>query len=814
MATEPQADAESVDPRHRLVTRCIRRYDILMSAHRAEVAMRINRVGYDTTIFDADDLMLRAATTHLQEGSKDEPNVRDDAARIESLNHAAALAEIARMLGLSDARWFDPSAVRGVAMAQEHCDFGWMGAEERAPTAAELYKHSLSILGHFASSDLADTSEVEFMELRVATYWSYVRGLRIGSRRSSGWLAESMEVDEDAFFAGTGLEHYRLHFECERLAELCKPKDTTALQKYLDSGRASQAAAVARESWWRGRLQLIEAFASYLTGRIDRRALLQALTDTVPDHLPDTVSDLLRSRARESPDYLIHELNAALCAMDVAHVGGGQSGDDVVYRLAKQAVDRVEEIFRRWRLLARSQSPLAAALRACLGDVAEVCATRTGDVNELGFRVSTLIKQNTLSHILQNPTIALPQHIQNHLMEISGIDQDLWNPQVSTQLKYKLQEQRDAAREGLERRIQARFHLLSLDLLDPAEVDTAKTISSLGGRPALDFVWIESTGNPTLKSWFRTFIDASGNIEFSRQSDDFSSDLVSKVAMGTAIPERPLADLSAALLPCQLDGTDPGEGVAELIVSPHGTLDLVPWAALRPHTDGPRLVENYSVVLSPCLANLSAERPSEISEPALVHLVAKEHTKDGKVVGQRLKLSAEFESWGRHYEDEFDDVLSFESITDRPVPDKDLKRALRERATSFGFLHLAAHGEGSGLSQAIHLPEPFTAAEAFGLSWPPAVLLAVCHSGEINVRKFTEPLAFCIAVLAGGAGAVAAGIGQVSDAGAGFIASRIVEHVRSGPSHPLPELLRQAQLEAIRYNLPSWQWARFVTYVR
>ena len=253
--------------------------------------------------------------------------------------------------------------------------------------------------------------------------------------------------------------------------------------------------------------------------------------------------------------------------------------------------------------------------------------------------------------------------------------------------------------------------------------------------------------------------------------------------------------------------------MVELVVSPHGSLDLVPWATLRTATHQPRLIQRFAVVLSPCLANLSADPPTRVRQPALVHLVAREPTKAGRTVGQRLKLDAEFASWGRQYA-ATSDVLSFDSSTGEPTPGDDLKRILRERAAQFGFLHLAAHGDGSGLDQTLYIPEPFTAAEAFDLQWPAAVLLAVCHSGEINVQKFTEPLAFCIAVLAGGASAVTAGIGQVSDAGAGFIAARIVDQIRGGSLESLPRLLRRAQLEAIRRDLPTWQWGRFVTYTR
>lgn len=781
-----------------------------MTAHRAEVAFKINRGGHDAPLFDTDDMTKRAATAQLREASNVNPYFNNDATRVQHLRHAAAIAELGDLLERSDDSWFDLDAVRVAVSTLENPDLGWLPENESAPKPTQLYEHALQILGHFASSDLADTTEVKFLEARADTFWLYVRALRLGRNRNDGWLATLAELDEDRFFAGTCREHYRLHIECERLAGLCQSDGTGSVSDYLASERTKLAQHEASRSWWLGRLQLVHALAQYHAGHVDDRGLLRVLTDTVSDHIPNTVTDHFRVAERQSAEFIIHQLNAALCAMDTAH--RADEPDDVIFRSAKIAVDFIQELFQRWRILARSQSPLAAALRACLGDIAAVCAAHGGAVNDLGFRVATLIKQNTLSHILQNTSISLPKLIRDHLRAISQIDNQLWNADLSARTRHELSRDRRTKREQLERSIHARLHLMSLDYLDPQAVNTNDIVANLGGRPALDYVWIESTAQPHLKTWYRTFItfiSPDGELDFAKQPRHFAFNLGDK-----RVPDDQLPELSRLLLPDGLDAVTRHGSIPELLISPHNDLDIVPWAALTLGVGRPRLVESFVLALTPCLASLSANRPGRVRGPALARLVAKEITIDGKVIGHRLNLEEEFRSWGHDYDDSFRGVLFFGSDNGQVDASDDLANVLRQAEPRYGLLHVAAHGGGSGLRGTVYLPEPFTAAEAFGVEWPAAVLLAVCHAGEIAAGRFTEPLAFCIAVLAGGASAVTAGIGQVSDEGAGLIASRMIERFRAGSAGTLPELLREAQLHAINRNVATWKWSRFVTYVR
>ncbi len=330
-----------------------------------------------------------------------------------------------------------------------------------------------------------------------------------------------------------------------------------------------------------------------------------------------------------------------------------------------------------------------------------------------------------------------------------------------------------------------------------------------GGRAALDYVWIESTARPYL-TWYRTFISSDGELDFAKQPRHFTYSVGDQ-----SVPDHQLPELSEVLLPDGLAKVTQNGSTPELLISPHTSLDVIPWAALSLGPHGPRLVESFVISLTPCLANLSATRPRPVRSPALARLVATEIEIDSTVIGHRLNLEKEFHSWGHDYNDDsFDGVLFFSSQPSQALPSDDLRQVLRQSGSQYGLLHLAAHGGGSGLHGAVYLPEPFTAAEAFSVPWPAAVLLAVCHAGEITAGRLTEPLAFCIAVLAGGGSAVTAGIGQVSDEGAGLIASRMVELFRSGSTGTLPELLREAQLHAISKNVATWKWSRFVTYVR
>lgn len=780
-----------------------------MSAHRAELALKINRVGHETALFDAEDSTKRAMTAHLVGGSTINTEFDNDATRVNSLRHAAAIAEFSELLMRDDDTWFDEVAIRAHLPTNSPTDCRWMTAQGLTPTPAGLYGHALDVLGHYAAPDVTDTTHVRFLELRASTYWLYLRALRIEKDPDSQAALDTLDVDR--FLAGTGIGFHRLHLETERLAALCRfSEDKSHLMAGLSQGKTEAAMNSASRSWWLGRLQLVHAMARYQAGQLSGVELLGALSDKADQGTPHNVTDRLRTRERSSPDYYVHQLSTTLCAMDVAHRLAVEVRHDIVYQLAQSAIAYIEKLFQGWRVLARSQSPLAAALRACLGDVADVCAARPGAINELGFRVSTLIKQNTLTHVLQDSSLSLPKHIQQHLAMITQIDNDLWATDISPRAQHELRQDRDTARQQLERLIQDRLHLMSLEYLDPDKVDTAQIISSLDGRQALDYAWIESTNNPRLASWYRTHVTPLGEVNFAKQPAGFRAWLIDEVATGHDVTVDDLQALSVMLIPQELKGDGNTEVVDPLIISPHNSLDIVPWPALL-GVAGP-LIDSFVISLTPCLANLSTAKPADVVEPALVHLVAQEITVGNQFTGQRLNLGAEFASWQQPYDPTVDTVLSLDTGTGAPLPDGGLKAALRN-GRSYGFLHVAAHGSGEGLRHTIYLPEPFTAAEAFGCEWPAAVLLAVCHSGELRNQVFTEPLALCVAVLAGGASAVVAGMGEVSDEGAGFIASHIATRVRDKASAPLPELLRDAQLAARSFGLSKWQWSRFITYV-
>ncbi|MCF6386406.1 CHAT domain-containing protein [Mycobacterium sp. MBM] len=791
--------------RRQFAMRCLRRYDLLMSAHRAEVALQINRSNPDgTALFDADNMVKRASTAHLRLASAPASDFDNDATRVRNLAHAGAIVEYVELMKRNVASWFDATAIVEASRRQ---DLGWLPKDGYAPSASELYEHALDILGHFRSADIENTSNVKFLELRAETYWFYVRSQRLEDHDDS-WLAQLLTLDEDRFLAGTGREHSRLHLECERLAGLCQ-SGNAELTAYLSTGRTEGAAAEAPRSWLLGRLQLIHAVAQYQDGRIGAPMLLHILTDKVPNRRPQTVESSLRTGERDSPEFILHRLNAALCAMDVAHLNiAGGSSDDALFRTAEAAVAEIQRLFRLWRVLARSQSPIAATLRACLGDIADICAAHSGAINDLGFRVATLIKQNTLSHLLEDQSLALPTQIQNHLKEIARIDNDLWDTEVSPGRKLQLRTDRESAREQLERQLHGRLHLMSLDYLDPSQVDTGQILDRLAGRLALDYVWIESTSRPNQSTWYRTFISSDRNLIFARPENLGGIDL-----NGRSIRDDRLRELSALLLPPELTDAPPTEP-ADLLISPHRSLDVIPWAGLELDDSGTRLVEHFTISLSPCLANLAPDPPPAVTGPALAHLVAEEITLDGSVFGQRLSLDTELRSWGQPTDHAAEGAQSLVWDGCEVLPAEHIRRTLTDSAADFGFLHLAAHGGGEGLRGTVYLPEPFTAAEAFSVRWPAAVFLAVCHSGELAAGRFTEPLAFCMAVLAGGAYAVAAGVGRVSDAGAGFLAGHVVSAIRDGTVKPLPEFLRAAQLEALRRQIPVWQWSRFVTYIR
>jgi hypothetical protein len=140
-----------------------------------------------------------------------------------------------------------------------------------------------------------------------------------------------------------------------------------------------------------------------------------------------------------------------------------------------------------------------------------------------------------------------------------------------------------------------------------------------------------------------------------------------------------------------------------------------------------------------------------------------------------------------------------------------LAAALADETAGWQFVHIASHGDGKGLGQYLRLPERLAAGHALGLRWPPSVLMASCHVGQLVNTEDAEPLSFVMALLTGGSRCVVAGIDEIPDMLTGRAASQIVDEIREGPVR-LEVALRRAQLKAL--TGPELAWALLSAYTR
>ncbi|GAA4758661.1 hypothetical protein [Gordonia alkaliphila] len=793
------------DPgRARLVRRCLQRYEMLMTAHQAETATRIGQGGRTQASPD-EDALQRAASISLARISESTA-AYDTTKRVEGLIHAASIALVTDHMGDTRRKWYDEKSIRDLLSEVPQPDLSWAPGGNASPTATNLLEFALNLLGHFSHDGQAIERRVDYLELRVVVLLAWIRAGRLESDPGGRWSESLRHRHDELVIPASGLEHYRWRFEYERIAALCAAGSVEEIDAYLEQSDPSSRKELGRiaEDWSRGKVLFGRSVAQYLSGATSPAELLEALTHEIPD--------ALYAGKNDSVGYLIHQLNAKLCAMDVASSAAGEAGAGAVMRLAQEAMADIELIMKRWRILARSSSSLTSMLLACLGDIAVVCAAHPALGSETGFRLATMVKQSSLMHLLRDPAVELPKVVRRQLVRINEQEQLLWDPNIESEAREAVRADYEAALERamathadiakLEKKVLSALGPLMIDMNGLTDGAPDDVRSRLGGAEALDFVWIATSANPSAKRWFRTHISATGGFTFTGPHRPFPR----KRAQGQASLAW-LRSLSQLLLP-------PGLVAAEettLLISPHQAHDEVPWPALL--VGDAHLAERCSVALVPSLPNLARESVGPASGPGLAQLV-EQGMKNGRPHGQRLRLDAELASWG-YAPLPGEHVHTLRDATGRNsqrLDSGDIATLLRRHSESTGFLHIAAHCSGKGIRQTINLPHDLTVSQAFGLPWPPSVLLATCYSGQLG--EDSEPLALSVAVLLGGATAVVAGIGEIADSVAGFLSSRIVAAVREGTELSLPDLLRAAQRAAIAEQLDPGEWGRLVAYVR
>ncbi|GAB2940358.1 hypothetical protein GCM10027280_31000 [Micromonospora polyrhachis] len=517
-----------------------------------------------------------------------------------------------------------------------------------------------------------------------------------------------------------------------------------------------------------------------------------------------------------------------------------------VVDLGGQALEVAEQIRGRWRVIARSRTPLAVAFRRIYGDIALLASRLPGpDAAALGFRVALSAKQTGFASRVREGRLLMSPHVGGLLDEIV----DLEDPPVET-LTSGDRTSRDEKLEQLRVRIEEEVSPMLADTVLPVPTELHRLVDLIGERHAVDFVALPDTLSGHRKNWFRAIIQpnrpigferfepgpaytaffegsegsvgsgssegsvagaAGGDSEGSEGSEDSrrgQAPWLDRLERATTTEQPDWQGLAHELLPAALLAevrartvTDP----VELLISGHSALSLLPWAALRIDDAGTPLVERAVIAQCPTLTCLSYRRPPVVTGPALVRLVS---VAEGGVNIDQERLAWDLgEERGR--------VRLSRCAADRassPVAlDADVPAALADSTAGWGFVHVAAHGGGQGLGQYLQLPRELTAAQALGMKWPASVLMASCHVGRLVNPEDAEPLSFVMALLTGGSRCVVAGMDWIPDVWTGRAAGRIVDAVRDG-SVRLDVALRAVQLGSARQ--PNARWALLSAYVR
>ena len=768
------------------VKRVMHRYDSCLLAHRAEVASRIN-MGENARriVFNRPDILRSAVERHL--AAADTTQMGIDPEWVDAFNRIGDIASFAQSMSLnSTATWWplDRPAPRAQAV------YAQARAAQDELTAAATY------LG--GNRDREAYTYALVAEHRMA---------RLSSDFSR--LPQLLDCSgDDELFRASGVEDRRIDLECERILALVWAGRLDELDEWLSPERTTVISRFEQTLTF-AKYRMVRLLATYARGGVD--------SDQLPGMFEHDVLGVLDGPRESKVRFMVHEAAIRLTLAELYDQCGDSEG------LAQQldlVVAIVTEVQSRWALTARSHSPLAAVLRRTLGDVA-VLAARSGNAR-VGFGVTIHLKQGAIAHLLQNREVQFPSHIRKRLNQLAYLDGQLFDTYdaIDDEGRASIQQLRRAERAAALQN----FHDTCLDYVYPDRVTLQDVRSRLGDRFGVEYVLCETHSGGTKQFLFRLEVLPSGAMTFSelilrestvrRVSDaHFDGDLrgLSKELFSEQL-------LEAMRLACR-------SARPNLLISPDTTIAGLPWAGLPwPETTVDEsverlLIEDVTVALAPTLACVSQRRPGPITGPVLASLIADPVRRtDGTVLGA-LSLDAELDAWGiSGSESAFQGVGTFAGTRDVATGELSVQalgaglvEELRDPSHEYGFLHVSAHGDGEGLGHELMVPQPLTAAAAFGLRWPANVLLAACHLGSLQAAR-SEPLAFSIAVLIGGAGSVVTSSGALDDELAGRVAASIIRAVRSGSPLPLADLLARAQLALHRESVPVGGWARLITY--
>ena len=244
----------------------------------------------------------------------------------------------------------------------------------------------------------------------------------------------------------------------------------------------------------------------------------------------------------------------------------------------------------------------------------------------------------------------------------------------------------------------------------------------------------------------------------------------------------------------------------EILISPHGELSRLPWAALVIDETRRRLVQRATILSTPLLSSYTGETTRAVT-PALVRIVDE----------ASLEPSAEQDAWGMRPAGAPAIPLASCTVpaTGSPMPliSKITRCLANPPAGGWGLVYVASHGSGRGFGQKLWVPEEeLTAGAALGHPWPPSVVLNACHGAAISDDESAEPMGFVIAAMAGGAREVIGAVHVIGAPGAARIGASIINAL-DGVT-PLHELLHRAQRQLIEAGADVRLWAALAAFVR
>lgn len=628
--------------------------------------------------------------------------------------------------------------------------------------SVDLYTRA-SRLDETSNAEASETGAGDLSSVISATY-QLVR-----DRRMTGDVPTPRELGiTDTYFHGTGGETYREYFHYEYGARLLldgrADEVPTALGDPAESSRPNRAV---EHSGWHRR-EFILGLAAWESG--DSAAAIGRL-------------GAARGHVRTHPGgETLHDISTLSVTLALAeHLAtvNGMTGEAVA--AAREALDAVERVRGRWRVVAQTRCPLAVALRSVYGDLALLASALPGAAAaEFGLAVALSAKQADFASWFRAGLAGMDERVRDCIDDIIGCEQQLDDRRVANQvIRAKLLRELPFRHDEL----RDLTSTVVADAIAPGSTEAARVVGLVGDRYALDFVELPDT--MTADRWrFRTLIQPGGTVLFDRV--------------------LPGDELLPAVLIDRLRRASTAQPI-ELIVSPDAALRRFAWPALVVEGTGARLIERAIVVQSPVLTWLSDVSAESVRGPAVVGLST-------PVVGG-LDVEAERKAWSLSGRPEDEVLLSRCEVGRESSPVRLLRtfaELIDDKAEEFRLAHLAVRGTGSGFGQALLLPAPLTAGTALGFTWPASVLMASCRFDEPPSGAEIQPLGFVAALLAAGSRCVV-----TSTAGAGgtgsVLAANIVAQIRAGDVR-LEAALREAQLALS--ERPEEEWAFIAAHVR